>query len=262
MIILDTETGDPDDIMVVAYLAYKGLHAVTLNPGTDEQVGLVNSVLRGMGVLVAGDIVVGGNRVVKERSCVSEFYSKVYDFKPEEPDGVAKELIQYYLDKGAKILTCGLPKNMDGLKVKDWWAQGGFAGDSVMGNRPILEKFKGMETCQSFNFSNRRLIERCITNSEQRHFISKNICHGAIYDKTKTAKNSTIKRIMDIYLQKHDGKAFHDLLAAWAMLNPNDVEWEEVEIYYDKNQVGSRLCKGTNTFISVGYDADKFWSSI
>ena len=74
--------------------------------------------------------------------------------------------------------------------------------------------------------------------------------------------DSQIHRIMDIYLKKHSGKACHDLLAAWAMINPNSVEWEEVEIYYDQGKVGSRLKSGTNTFISVGYDKDKFWGSI
>jgi pyrimidine-specific ribonucleoside hydrolase len=258
MILLDTETGDPDDILVIAYLADKGLSGVTMNPGTDEQVGLVRSVLRELGL----DIPVGANRVVKENSCVSDFYPKIYSYKPETPDYTSKDLISKQLEEGAKILTCGLPKNIDGISLKEWWAQGGFAGDSVMGSRVILDKFKGLETCQSFNFSNRRLIERCIANSKQRHFISKNICHGAIFDKTKSAKNPVIRRIMDIYLQKHDGKAFHDLLAAWAMINPEHVQWEEVEIYYEQNKVGSRLCKATNTFISVDYDADKFWDSI
>jgi pyrimidine-specific ribonucleoside hydrolase len=258
VILLDSETGDPDDILVIAYLADKGLSAVTMNPGTDEQVGLVRSVLRELGL----NIPVGANRAIKERSCVSDFYPKIYSYKPEEPDYSSKDLINKQLMDGAKILTCGLPKNIDGIPLKEWWAQGGFAGDSVMGNRTILDKFKGLETCQSFNFSNRRLIERCIASSEVRHFISKNICHGAIFDRTKSAKNPVIKRIMDIYLQKHDGKAFHDLLAAWAMMNVEHVQWEEVEIYYDKNQVGSRLVKGTNTFISVDYDAEKFWASI
>lgn len=261
MILLDTETGDPDDIMVIAYLADKGLSAITMNPGTDEQVGLVKAVLKELGL----NIPVGGRDPKlppKTKNCVSDFYSKIYDYEPAKPDALNSEIITEYLAKGAVPFTCGLPKNFDGVKMKEWWAQGGFAGDSVMGSHPILPKFKGHESVTSFNFTDRKLIERCIENSEKRHFISKNICHGAIFDKTKTAKNPVIKRIMDIYLQRHDGKAFHDLLAAWAMMNPDSVDWEEVGIYYEQGKVGSEIKKGTNTFISVNYDKDKFWDSI
>ena len=256
MIVLDTGSGDPDDILTIAYLADKDLAAITLHPGSDLQVGLVRSVLRELGL----NIPVGGTGSPK--NCVSPFYQKVFKFEPEKPSGANGTILKAYLNQGAQLLTCDLPKNQDGLYVEDWWAQGGFAGDSVMGSKPILEKFKGLETCQSFNFSNRRLIERCILNSDRRHFISKNICHGAIFDKTKTSKNPVIQRVMDIYLQEHDGKAFHDLLAAWAMLNPDGVDWAEVEIYYEQNKVGSRLVEGTNTFISTGYDVERFWSTI
>jgi len=258
MILLDTESGDPDDILVIAYLADKGLSAITLNPGTPEQVGLVKAVLKELGL----NIPVGGTDVKREKSAVSDFYNKIYDFKAEKFDVLNSELADEYLAKGAKLLTCGLPKNYRGKHIKNWWAQGGFAGDSVMGDRPVLDKFKGLECVTSFNFTDRRTIQNCIENSDERHFVSKNICHGVIYDKTRSSKNPVIKRIMDIYLKKHGQKAFHDLLAAWAMLNPDAMDWEEVRIFYDTGKVGSIKEKGTNTFISVGYDADKFWSTI
>ena len=155
-ILLDTETGDPDDILVIAYLADKGLSAVTMNPGTDEQVGLVKSALRELGL----NIPVGGNDI--DKNCVSAFYRKIYDYKPEKPNGSCQEIIADQVNQGAKVLTCGLPKNIQNVQLDEWWAQGGFVGDSVMGNNPVLEKFRGLETCQSFNFSNRKIIERCI----------------------------------------------------------------------------------------------------
>ncbi len=256
MIILDTESGDPDDILVIAYLADKGLAAVNLHPGTNEQVGLVKAVLKECGV----NVPVGGTGSTK--SCVSSFYSQIYDFKPQEPDGAPSDILKDFLPKGAKVLTCGLPKNIDGVQVEDWWAQGGYCPHDLMPEKFRLPKFKDVQEIQSFNFSNRRLIQRCIENTKTRHFISKNICHGVLYDKTRTSKNPVIKRIMDIYLQRHDQKAFHDLLAAWAMLNPQFMEWAEVEMYYVENRVGCRLSPGSNTFISVGYDADKFWGTI
>lgn len=258
MIILETESGDPDDLLVIAYLADKGLAAVNMHPGTNEQVGLVRDVLKECGI----NVPVGGTGSTK--NCVSSFYRSIYpDFKPQEPDKAPSDILKEFLPQGAKVLTCGLPKNIDGIPgIDDWYAQGGYVSHDLMPEKFRLEKFKGVQECQSFNFSNRKLIERCIANSKIRHFISKNICHGVIYDKTRNAKNPVIKRIMDVYLKEHDQKAFHDLLAAFALLHPEFMEWAEVEMYYVENRVGCRLSPGSNTFISIGYDADKFWDTI
>jgi len=34
--------------------------------------------------------------------------------------------------------------------------------------------------------------------------------------------------------------------------------WREVELYTEKSKWGSRIKKGTNTFISVDYDREQF----
>ena len=75
----------------------------------------------------------------------------------------------------------------------------------------------------------------------------------------KNAALNLLYKGMNIYLEnKPKGKLFHDPLAAAAMINPDICEWREVELYRRKGKWGSVLKNGTNTFISVKADRDKF----
>jgi len=255
-ILLDTGTADPDDVLTIAYLVDKGLSAVTLWPGSDAQVGLVKTILNEMG---RSDIPVGGNGYRKD--CVSGFYSKVFDYKPMSPDGLCKDIAKDFINE--TILTCEAPFNLDGLDLNEWYAQGGYAPPSLMHPSQVLTKFKDVETIQSFNFGSPSLIDRLIGRSKKRTFVSKNVCHGVICDRTilPRIKNPMIKKIMDVYLSEHSGKAFHDLLAASIIFDRDICEFKEVEMYHDKNKWGCYAKENTNTFISVGVDKERFWNT-
>jgi hypothetical protein len=260
-IILDTGTADPDDVLAICYLADKGvLDAVSLYPGSNRQVGLVNTILRELKL----SIPVAGNASKADKDFVSPFYSKVFKFVPENPDAQAGEMIKDFLAKGSKILTCEAPFNLKGLHIPEWNAQGGYCPHSLMEESQRLEKFKDMETCQSFNFGSPTLIDSLIADSDKRTFVSKNVCHGVKYDKNThaTMKDGMIKKIMTIYLRDHDEKAFHDLLAASIIFDRDICQFKEVEMYHDKNRWGCFEKEGSNTFISVGVDKDKFWRNI
>lgn len=254
-ILLDTGTADPDDILTVAYLADKGLSAINLWPGSDAQVGLVKSILRELGL----NIPVGGNGYKKD--CVSSFYSKVFSYSPEKPDALCKDLAKDYVDH--TILTCEAPFNLDGLDLKEWTAQGGYAPPQLMSSDQVLDKFKDVDSCQSFNFGSPSLIRRLMTRSTKRTFISKNVCHGVIYDRAihATMPDGMIKKIMDIYLKEHSGKAFHDLLAASTLFDRDICEFKEVEMTNDANKWSCFEKPGTNTFISVGVNKERFWKT-
>ncbi len=259
-IILDTGTADPDDILTICYLADRGLEAVTVYPGSDAQVGLIKEILRQLGLKIP----VGGNASKAHKDFVSPFYSKVFKYKPESADAQAPELIKEHIAKGSKILTCEAPFNLDGIHIPDWHAQGGYCPHNLMEESQRLEKFKDVETCQSFNFGSPSLIDRMIANSDKRTFVSKNICHGVKYDREthKIMKDGMIKKIMEIYLQGHGEKAFHDLLAASVIFDRDICQFKEVEMYHDKNKWGCREKSGTNTFISVGVDKTRFWRNV
>ena len=260
-IILDTGTADPDDILTIAYLAEKGLlSAVTLYPGSDAQVGLVKTILRDLGLKIP----VGGNSAKATKDFVSPFYSKVFKYVPEQPDAQAKDIIKDQLTNGARILTCEAPFNLDGLDITEWNAQGGYCPPELMDPSQVLEKFKDVKVCQSFNFGSPSLIDRVIAKSQKRTFVSKNVCHGVKYDKTihSRTKDGMIKRIMDVYLRDHAEKAFHDLLAASCLFDRDICQFKEVEMYHDKNLWGCFEKTGSNTFISVGVDKERFWSTL
>lgn len=71
-----------------------------------------------------------------------------------------------------------------------------------------------------------------------------------------------IYEAMDYYLKRKSGKAFHDPLAACVAIDPEVCESKEVEIYREKGEWGSRIKDGTNTFISIKVNMDRFLSTL
>ena len=71
------------------------------------------------------------------------------------------------------------------LKLGTWAAQGGFAGEGVVPREDQLEKFAGLTTCPSFNLNgDPKTVLRALKEPGigLRRFVSKNVCHGVIYD--------------------------------------------------------------------------------
>jgi pyrimidine-specific ribonucleoside hydrolase len=82
---------------------------------------------------------------------------------------------------------------------------------------------------------------------ESKIFISKNVCHGVIYDKTMHQRVKQYKDNnpglnllvdgMECYLNKKSCKAFHDPLAACVAIEPDICKFEKVEIYREKRKI-------------------------
>jgi pyrimidine-specific ribonucleoside hydrolase len=159
-----------------------------------------------------------------------------------------------------------------GVVIRSIFIQGGFAGDSVVPEEHRLEKFRGKETCPTFNLNGDIPAAKDVLSNArvmQRHLISKNVCHGVIYDSEMHARMMEIedpnpgfvmmREGMTKYLVKHPaGKAFHDPLAACTAIDPGICGFAEVELYRERGEWGARLSTDTNTFISVSYDRDRF----
>jgi pyrimidine-specific ribonucleoside hydrolase len=109
----------------------------------------------------------------------------------------------------------------------------------------------------------------------ERFLVSKNVCHGVVYDHDlheelwlhchEAKASPQLDRLQDMvsmmamYLYRHPGgKMFHDPLAAAAMIDPSVCYFEEVEVYRSRGEWGSKLAKGTRTFISVSVDKARF----
>lgn len=286
-IIYDMETQDPDDLFALAICASHpsiNLRAVCVTPGSPRQIGLIKHALK---QLDKPDVEVGSFNFSHPKECISPWWEKFLGhtfFTAEEcPEGweVCDRVLHDFPD--ATLVTGAPLKNLgaflqayDIFNLTQWVAQGGFAGDSVVPEEYRLEKFNGMETCPTFNFNGdpkSALLALQSENIHERRLISKNVCHGLVYDHTmhdrmKEHKDKSIGldfiyRGMENSLSKHsDGKKFHDPLAVCAAINPEIIEYREVEVYRAKGKWGSRLQKGTNTWISIKADHDLFFDTM
>jgi len=279
-VLLDMETGDPDDVMTLCFLlehSKVNLRAVTVMPGTDEQIGLVKHILKEARL----DIPVGSCKPNYDKNCVSKFYHKWFNkFSPAQPDEEGYKVIMETLEKYPDLVfLTGAPlKNFAKVvltkPVNLWVAQGGFAGDNVVPEHLRLEKFIGRITCPTFNFNGDPKTALKMLASpfiKQRYLVSKNVCHGVIYDevmqeqfkpfKDKTIGLNFVYKGMELYLKRHPGgKKFHDPLAAAVMIDSTTCNFAQVQLYRNKGEWGSNLVKGSNTSISIEADEEKMVS--
>lgn len=280
----DMETQDPDDVLTLCLLATHptvSLRAVTVNPGSKHQVGVVRHVLERL----LGDghgVPVGAGRPDHPKQCVSSFhYRWLGDVLPGDADGLASEvLVEAYERSGRRleIVTGGPLTNVaafldlaapGSLSVT---VQGGFAGDQVVPEEHRLPKFAGRNTCPTFNLNGNVAAASSVLSYagfKSRRLVSKNVCHGVAWDRemherVRPSKDchaglSMMFEAMDLYLgRKPEGKLLHDPLAACAALDPSFVTWTEVEVYRERGEWGSRLSPGSGTDISVAIDRPRF----
>jgi pyrimidine-specific ribonucleoside hydrolase len=197
-----------------------------------------------------------------------------------QPDGFGHDMIAEFFRSGQnRVLLTGAPlgnprqaleKHGD-FDVPRWVGQGGFAGDSVVPEEFRLSKFKGLETCPTFNFNGDRKGAALMLNSPRvlaRELVSKNVCHGMSYNKamhnevahaSENPAFNTFVKLMNNYLAgRPEGKLFHDPLAAATIIRQDICAYEEVELYCANGGWGSRKKEGTGTRISVSADRQKF----
>ncbi len=276
-LIFDMETGDPDDALTLCFLVnhpWVNLHAVTVTPGTDEQIGLVRHILNETGI----DIPVGSYRIGYDKKCVSKYYYKwLGNFESAQPDDEGYAIILNTLKEypDTTLLTGAPLKNLtdiaETVKIKEWVAQGGFAGDNVVPVEYRLPKFEGRVTCPTFNFNGAPKTALALLASQHiksKYLVSKNVCHGVVYDKGmherfaeyrhQSAGMNLMYRGMETYLNKKpDGKKFHDPLALAVAIDKSVCEFAEVELFRQRGEWGSNLKANTNTFISIRANVDK-----
>mmetsp|Transcript_36293 Transcript_36293/g.67498 ORF Transcript_36293/g.67498 Transcript_36293/m.67498 type:complete len:365 (+) Transcript_36293:58-1152(+) len=288
-VIFDMETGDPDDVLTLLLLAANpvvNLRAVTITPGASDQVALVLWILQKLNLRVR----VGAQDWPRnaEKKCLR---GKFYDSFGRVPDtalqgaGVeqATQVLLECCDAGTTLLTGGPLHNLGaalaigGLSLGRWVAQGGFAGDGVVPPHLQMKKFAGQRTCQTWNFNgNRPAAEAALASKaiDKKVLVSKNVCHQVVYDsrlhdafrEAASAANPDTARGFALKLLYHamcnysrgDGKKLHDPLAMAAAVDESVCEFREVQVFRDAQGWGSRLEPGTQTWISVDYDDERF----
>lgn len=275
----DMETGDPDDactlMILLAHPDYQ-LRSVTVTPGTDEQVGMVKKILRHAG---KPDIPVGSPNPGYDKNCVGSFYTKwLGEIEQEKPDGTSAEVILKTLVDfpGTNLITGAPLKSYRGIAAtitaNRWVAQGGFAGDNIVPPHLRLAKFDGMVTCPTFNFNGdpqSALDLLANPNVRDKILISKNVCHGMIYDQEFHAALAPLadrhpswelmRQGMSLYLDKRPGgKKFHDPLAAAVAAQPDICEYRQVEMYRARGGWGANLSETSNTWIAISANRAAF----
>jgi len=65
---------------------------------------------------------------------------------------------------------------------------------------------------------------------------------------------------MTNYLSNKSQKALHDPLAICAGIDQSIIEFVEVKMYREKQEWGANKVSGTNTFISIFADKEKFFN--
>ncbi len=171
---------------------------------------------------------------------------------------------------GAPLKNGGAFLENSNKNLNKWVAQGGFAGDSVVPEKYRLDKFKGKETCPTFNFNGDPRSALNMLSTERilsRTLVSKNVCHGVNYDRsTHEWFRNAVKNypkynpfiwFMNRYLEKHPSKLFHDPLAIAVAIEENICEYRNVEVYREKGEWGSKILESSNTKISINVDFDK-----
>lgn len=239
LVVLDIETGDPDDILTLMFAACHprvDLKAVTVSPGSEEQIRLIRHVLTRL--KVSSNVKIGArdwpaNR--NKRGCADlAFYNNfLYPDRSEvgsrskkgstscdriggkvEVSNVspAADVIREECDasKDVTLFTGGPLHNLGealerGATIPRWVGQGGFCGEGVVPNDvPTLPQFEGRTHVQSWNFGgsvNAAMLALESPDIFRRVLVGKNVCHRCRYNDRAEARLRA--RISDMPASKH-----------------------------------------------------------
>jgi inosine-uridine nucleoside N-ribohydrolase len=307
-IVWDMETGDPDDFLTLLMLLDHprvDLRAVTVTPGSPWQIGVVRHGL----ALLDRDLPVGAYDITRTDREVSDFHYHAFgDIPPSTVADPAVDVLLEHVDEQTTLLTGGPNQNLAAALAADpawrlgaWVCQGGFAGEGVVPRNKQLPQFAGLTTCPSWNLNgDPAAVEQGLAHEGIgiRRFVSKNVCHGVIYDGTMHERFEAVRHgrrslelvwaAMTGYLaQRPSGKKFHDPLAFACAVDPSIGRWAEVELYSElppaepgqhaepdryggsddagpkkRRRWGSRPAEGTRTWIITDHDHERFLNTL
>jgi inosine-uridine nucleoside N-ribohydrolase len=274
----DMETGDPDDALALCILADHPaveLAALTLNPGTREQVGIARRILERAG---AAAVPVGARAPDREAGAVSAFHREwLGDVAAAAPDAPAHEVLAAALQADpATVLVSGAPlhnvrdllRNHPGVRIERWVAQGGFAGDNVVPPELRLPKFAGRTMTESHNFGANKKATLAVLNDDRvraRDLVGKNVTHGVAWDAALQAQVRAMDGVrpglrlaaeaMDVFLAAEPaGKLLHDPIAVGAAIDPSIMTWVDAEVTYRGGRWGSEPAPGSRSRVAVAVD--------
>jgi len=293
-IVFDMETGDPDDVLTLLLLCAHPeveLRAVTITPGSGEQVALVQWLLQQVGL--DKQVMVGAQEWpanADKPGCLRGKFYNCFERAPRKEwtqVDTAAAVLQRCCDEHTTLLTGGPLHNLGAaLQVEDfrvgrWVAQGGFAGEGVVPQHLQMDKFAGKKSCPTWNFNGNIAAAEAALASEaigRRVLVSKNVCHRVVYDAAlhedlkaavqqagadgRVQREAALRLICTSMEKYAKEKKLHDPLALAAALDESVCTFAEVSVFRDKGGWGSRLTAATDTWISVDYDDALFRTAL
>jgi pyrimidine-specific ribonucleoside hydrolase len=151
---------------------------------------------------------------------VSSWHYRAFGEMPPSRDAVpGPALLRQLCGPSTTLITGGPLKNLGGaLKLPGFElgrvvVQGGFAGEGVVPRERQLPKFAGLVTCPTYNLNGdpkSALAVIASTAIAHKRFVSKNVCHGVVYDAAMHAAVAALRdrsksldliwRGMEVYL--------------------------------------------------------------
>jgi pyrimidine-specific ribonucleoside hydrolase len=280
-LIIETDIGhDPDDFFALCYLASVGVNirAIMICPGDPDQVAIARLFCKEVGL----DIPIGASKLDRNKlssGSVHHDLLKKYDHSLyAKPDGLGIDLLPevFKSHSDSELFVIGpvtslgkYLKNSD-LSISRATMQGGFCGYHLHCPRVRLEQFEGKTWVPTFNLNGDRdgALSFLAANIKDRRFVGKNVCHTVVYTKDQYS-NMTQPRCraaelfmegMGLYLERHDGKKFHDPTAAVCHLHPEIGFWLTGAVKKIESGWGT-VCEGTDKVLA-DIDYDKLWEHI
>ena len=239
---LDIETGDPDDLWMLAVAATHPkveLTGVTVYPGGLDQVGLVRAVLDRLG---RSNVPVGARGLQDGKTRVTSNYGRWLgcELGLVEPDCDVATALERSIALGSHLMTGGPFSNVAGFseRFEGWTVQGGYVPPALMPSGKVLEKFADREFVATYNLggSNRASWEPLIEGRVTANLVGKNVCHGFVAgehevnllwegEREPSGFRLFVEGLKRNVEKSGKPKALHDLLAFALALDPGLGDW-------------------------------------
>jgi pyrimidine-specific ribonucleoside hydrolase len=248
-VIVETDLGhDPDDLFALCYLAAAGteIAAVTVVPGDPDQL----AVARLLAKVIGRDIPVGASKLGRTKPSSGGVHHRLLDHfgvpRAAEPDGSGEQVIAdalalhpdaEFVIIGPCTSTARYLARPDAVVPRRVTLQGGFLGYHLHSPAIRLPEFEGKEWMPMFNLNGDRRAAQVVLAAPvaDRRFVGKNVCHTVVYDRAvhetmpppppDNPAAALFRLAMDLYLEVHPGKKWHDPTAAVCHRHPGIGSW-------------------------------------
>lgn len=282
-LLVETDLGhDPDDLFALCYLAAAGanVRAITVVPGDPDQLAVARLVAR---VLGAG-IPVGASHLTGRKPSSGGLHHRLLGHfgvpRTAEPDGPGDGVLASALDRypdaevfviGPCTSTARYLARSDARVPRRITMQGGFLGYHLFAPAVRLSEFEGKEWVPTFNLNGDRKGAAVLLSAPvpDRRFVGKNVCHTIVYDAAVHATMpppppdnpaaELFRLAMDLYLEDHPAKKWHDPTAAVCHLHPEIGTWVRGRVTRIGGGWGT-VADATGDHVLADIDRDALWA--